>query len=140
MQVLAFGFSGAEEILSDGVCDRLEEALEVLARLPTLGQTICYLIRSLHVISSDDNQVDVSFSDPGLPFSAFVSVPKPSAENVALRIGEAMLHEAMHLQLTLVEGDRAASQSYRQNLLLALAKRIPDSARRPPRTLRLPSN
>ena len=98
-----FRFLGAEEILLDGVCDRLEEALEVLARIPTLVPTICSLIRSLHLVSSDDNQVDVSFSDPGLPFSAFVSVPRPNAENLALRIGEALLHEAMHLQLTLVE-------------------------------------
>ena len=97
-------FFGAEEILRDGVSDRVEEALELLGGVPTVLATVCSLIKSLHVIDPADDDIDVSFSDPGLPFSAFLSVPGPSAEDSPFRVAEAMLHEAMHLQMTLIEG------------------------------------
>jgi HEXXH motif-containing protein len=94
-------FFGAEEIL--GVSTRVEEALEILGTVPTVLPTVCSLIRSLHLIDPVDDEVDISFSEPNLPFSAFVSVPGPGAMAGALRVAEALLHEAMHLQLTLAE-------------------------------------
>lgn len=96
-------FFGAEEILGDGVSGRIEEALEILGGVPTVLPTICALVRALHLIDPADDEVDISFSEPGLPFSAFVSVPGPNAVAGALRVAEALLHEAMHLQLTLAE-------------------------------------
>lgn len=96
-------FFGAEEILEGGVSGRVAEAIEILGNVPTILPTVCSLVRALHLIDSADDEVDVSFSEPGLPFSAFISVPGPSAVAGALRIAEALLHEAMHLQLTLVE-------------------------------------
>ncbi len=96
-------FFGAEEILGDGVSDQVQQALEILGGVETLLETVCSLISAVHVIDPADDEVDVSFSDPDLPFSAFVSVPGGSAGNVALRVAEAMLHEAMHLQLTFIE-------------------------------------
>ena len=96
-------FFGAEEVLGHGVAARVEEALEILSTVPGVLPTICSLIRALHLIDSADDDLDVSFSDPGLPFSAFVSVPGPSVAVGGLRVAEALLHEAMHLQLTLAE-------------------------------------
>ena len=96
-------FFEAEEILGLGVAARVREALEILGAVPTVLPTVCSLIRSLHLIDPADDEVDVSFSEPGLPFSAFVSVPGPGAIAGGLRIAEALLHEAMHLNLTLVE-------------------------------------
>jgi HEXXH motif-containing protein len=96
-------FFGAEEILGDGVSVRVEKAIELLDTVPTVLPAVCSLVRALHLIDPADNEIDVSFSEPGLPFSAFVSVPGPEAVAGALRVAEALLHEAMHLQLTLAE-------------------------------------
>ena len=97
-------FFGAEEIPRDGVTDRVDEAIELLAGVPTMLPTVCSLIRSLHLLETSDAQVDVSFSEPNMPFSAFISVPGPDVQDGPFRVAEAMLHEAMHLQLTLIEG------------------------------------
>lgn len=92
-----------EEILGTHVSDFVVEALGILGGVPTLLPTVCSLIAALHLIDSQDDEIDISFSEPGLPFSAFVSVPGPHAVVGALRVAEAILHEAMHLQLTLAE-------------------------------------
>jgi len=96
-------FFEAEEILRAGVSARVEEALAILGTVPTVLPSVCSLVRALHLIDTGDDEIDVSFSEPRLPFSAFVSVPGPSAVAGTLRVAEALLHEAMHLQLTLVE-------------------------------------
>ena len=97
-------FFGAEEIPRDGVTDRVEDAIELLDGVPTMLATVCSLIRSLHLLDTSDDQVDVSFSEPKMPFSVFISVPGPGVQAGIFRVAEAMLHEAMHLQLTLIEG------------------------------------
>ena len=89
--------------LAESVALQMEEALSYLTLVPTVWPTVCTLVRSLHIIDPGGDETDVSFSDPALPFSAFVSVPSIWSEVGALRVAEAILHEAMHLQLTLVE-------------------------------------
>ena len=84
------------------VAHQLGEALSLLDLVPTVGLTVCQLVRALHVIDPGDNDTDVSFSDPSVPFSVFVSVPRTQSEIVTLRIAEAILHESMHLHLTLI--------------------------------------
>lgn len=91
------------EILDSGLLGCVKQALELLSAVPTVVATVCSLVRALHLIDAKDDEVDVSFSEPDLPFSAFVSVPGSSAVGGTLRVAEALLHEAMHLQLTLVE-------------------------------------
>ena len=63
-----FRFFGAQEIQRDGVTDRVEEAIELLDGVPTMLATVCSLIRSLHLLETSDAQVDVSFSEPNMPF------------------------------------------------------------------------
>ena len=87
----------------EGVTRRLEEALSLLNLVPTVWTTVHTLVRALHIIDQADDETDVSFSDPALPLSVFVSIPSRWSEVAALRVAEAILHEAMHLQLTLVE-------------------------------------
>lgn len=60
------------------------------------------LVRSIHRLESKGPGYDASHSDPALPFSIFVSLPVGERFG-ALRLAESMLHEAMHLQLTLLE-------------------------------------
>jgi len=66
-------------------------------------RTVASLVRSLHAIRPEDTDYDVSFSEPTAPFSIFVSVPGRPNTNDPLRVAEAIVHEAMHLQLTLLE-------------------------------------
>ena len=79
---------------------RLEESLSFLGT--SMQTAVCTLVRSVHIIDPGKEDTDVSFSHPAIPFSIFVSVPRKWSEVSALRVAEAMLHEAMHLQLTLV--------------------------------------
>ena len=80
----------------------MNDSLSLLDKVPTIWPTVRELARSLHVIEPSDNEVDVSFSDPSIPFTVFVSVPAIRSEVVTLRIAEAILHESMHLNLTLI--------------------------------------
>lgn len=91
------------EIRSGSVVSCVKDALEVLARVPTLAATVVSLVRSLHLIKPEHDDYDVSFSEPDVPFSIFVSVPQGNSPTNTLRVAEAIVHEAMHLQLTLIE-------------------------------------
>ena len=80
----------------------LNEALSVLALVPSLWFTVSTLVRAIHVIDPGEDDTDVSFSDPSIPFSIFVSVPRQASPLTPLRVAEAVLHESMHLHLTLM--------------------------------------
>jgi HEXXH motif-containing protein len=82
---------------------QIESALELLGVIPTVFETVCALVRCLHPLVATDDSVDISFSDPALPFSSFISIPTSTVSTAAVRIAEALLHEAMHLQLSLIE-------------------------------------
>ena len=96
-------FYAPDEIAHTTVLGCILEAIEILAQAPTLQNTIAGLVRALHVLEPEDDDCDVSFSDPEVPFSIFVSVPQRRIPPDALRVAESMVHEAMHLQLTLIE-------------------------------------
>lgn len=94
-----FQAADLQGVLVTGV---VQEALEILSAAPTLLRTVSIMVKALHLVDPPEDNVDISFSDPALPFSAFVSVPV-RATSGALRVAEALVHEAMHLQLTLIE-------------------------------------
>lgn len=96
-------FYTAGEIYATNVLPQLREAITILKTFPTLLTTVAALVRSIHLLDSGDDDYDVSFSEPHIPFSIFVSVPQVSNAISALRVAEAFVHEAMHLQLTLIE-------------------------------------
>ncbi|HEV2912606.1 MAG TPA: HEXXH motif-containing putative peptide modification protein [Pyrinomonadaceae bacterium] len=96
-------FYTIEEIVSTTVLDCLTDAITLITRVPSLAATVTTLTKTLHIIRPEDDANDVSFSEPHIPFSIFVSVPLKRQRNDALRVAESIVHEAMHLQLTLVE-------------------------------------
>ena len=96
-------FYTSDEILQTTILPCLEDALAIINQVPSLMSTVAALVRSLHVIKPEDSDHDVSFSEPQVPFSIFVSVPEKRIADDALRVAEAIVHEAMHLQLTLIE-------------------------------------
>ena len=79
----------------------ISRALLLIQLVPTLAATVNALVQSAHVLRSADPDMDVSHSDPAIPFSIFLSISEGNFAD--LRIAEAIIHEAMHLQLSLVE-------------------------------------
>jgi hypothetical protein len=96
-------FHSRAEILNTSILACIEDALAIINQVPSLMRTVSTLVRSLHLIKPEDIDYDLSFSEPHVPFSIFVSVPEERTKNDALRVAEAIVHEAMHLQLTLIE-------------------------------------
>lgn len=102
------GFYEADDLFAKGqiqneILDCLSAALNLIRLVPSLFETVIYLVKCIHLIKPESDEYDVSFSEPQLPFSIFVSVPQQNNLINALRVAEAIVHEAMHLQLTLIE-------------------------------------
>ena len=83
--------------------ETLARSLDLVRTVPSLDGTVAGLCRSLHVLVAPAKDVDVSYSDPSLPYSIFVSCPRATERNRVERLAENIVHEALHLQLTLVE-------------------------------------
>jgi len=96
-------FYSTAELENTSVLACIGDALEIISRIPTLAGSINHLVRSMHVIRPPDAEQDVSFSEPYIPFSIFISVFEERVRNDGLRVAEAIVHEAMHLQLTMIE-------------------------------------
>ena len=95
-------FCPVERITEETVL-RLDEALAFLGLVPSVWRTVFTVVRSLHIIESEEEDVDVSWSTPDLPFSVCVSLPNDWTDIAVVRTAESILHEAMHLQLSLIE-------------------------------------
>ena len=70
---------------------------------PELSSSIGYLVRCAHLLKAPSPELDCSYSRPDLPFSVFLSVPDHGTRARIERVTEALAHETMHLQLSLVE-------------------------------------
>jgi hypothetical protein len=84
--------------------DLVQAALsEVIQPHPFLWCAVSEIVWRCHIVLAHDDDYDVSFSDPTIPFSVFISVPARGDRRSILRVAESLVHEAMHLQLTLFE-------------------------------------
>ncbi|MFF7192924.1 HEXXH motif-containing putative peptide modification protein [Streptomyces sp. NPDC008079] len=82
--------------------DRIQAAADVLTHIPSLAESIGSVVKVIHpIISMRDH--DVSHSTPEVPFSIFVSIPEEDERDTLPRLAESIIHESMHLQLTLVD-------------------------------------
>ena len=101
----------------------IQSALDLIASVPRLQPAVSAYLRSLHVLQAPGTDFDVSHSDPDVPFSIFVSIPPPEGEGT-LRLAESIVHECMHLQLTVIEtilplvgeGDASTFSPWQQGL------------------------
>ncbi len=100
---LGLDFATGDEIADMGALDCIRDAMSILARVPSLRDTVFQLVKVIHILRAQGDEYDLSHSDPAVPFSVFVSVPERRVPNDALRVSESIVHEAMHLQLTLVD-------------------------------------
>jgi hypothetical protein len=80
----------------------VQAAAGVLEGVETLADTVGCLVRSIHLLQAPKDH-DVSHSSPQLPFSIFVSIPEPAERDASLRVAESLIHESMHLQLSLID-------------------------------------
>ncbi len=82
---------------------KLKAAIDVLAQVQSVLDCITTLVRCVQVLKQDDAEIDLSYSSPKIPFTVFVSVCADDSIIANLRVAESILHEAMHLKLTLIE-------------------------------------
>ncbi len=94
--------STEHEIESNVLC-KLQGALKVLQQVESVYDCIENLVRTIQVLRTDDADIDLSYSHPNIPFSIFISVCDNESMISNLRVAESILHEAMHLKLTLIE-------------------------------------
>src|SRR5262249_23561992 len=80
----------------------LRDAVALLALLPGVGDLVASLVKVVHILRADAGY-DISHSDPALPFTVFLSVPAADEPARIPRLAESLLHESLHLQLTLLE-------------------------------------
>ena len=99
----AIGIEPAGELPIASVAHALAGAMQLLDEIPTVGDTVRNLVWSVVPIAVAGTAYDSSYSDPTVPFSIFLGVHAPDARIPAIRLAEGILHETMHLQLSLVE-------------------------------------
>jgi HEXXH motif-containing protein len=91
------------EIKSNEVLTKLNSALALLNVTSPLLKCVGILVRAIQVLKSSDPEIDISYSHPDIPFSIFVSICNDDSIISNLRVAESIVHEAMHLKLSLLE-------------------------------------
>jgi len=102
-EALDLCFAKVDQSAIEYQLSELKLAFNLIAEIPSLFITVLTLVRSIQILSAESDQHDTSFSDPTIPFSIFISMPSAHETNSSIRLAEAIIHEAMHLQLTLIE-------------------------------------
>ncbi|MDP9645454.1 aKG-HExxH-type peptide beta-hydroxylase [Paraburkholderia caledonica] len=96
-------FWKVDELEQGAALELLASSLDEIAAMPELSDTVGQLAHRIHLLMPHDDAYDVNFSEPELPLSIFVSIPQQPREHMRWRVAEAIVHEAGHLQLSLVE-------------------------------------
>jgi len=87
----------------DAIADlAIQRAGMLIRRAPLLEGVILECVQELILLQAPDEQCDVSHSEPRWPHLILVSLP-PQTPVGDLRLAEAIVHEAMHLNLSFVE-------------------------------------
>jgi hypothetical protein len=76
---------------------------DVLSLVPSVLQPVSQLAWNFHLINAEGDDYDASYSDPAVPFSMFFSASPHKERRTLMRIAENIVHETMHLQLSLFE-------------------------------------
>ena len=100
---LGLRFATKADLNDMGFLEMFVKSLDLIRVVRPLQGTIAGMCRSLHVLLASGKDFDVSYSDPSLPFSIFVSCPLETERDRVERLAENVVHEALHLQLSLVE-------------------------------------
>lgn len=82
---------------------KISKSLAMLGMVSPIKDFVQCIIKSVQIIKANDPETDVSYSHPEIPFSIFFSICEEVSEISDLRTAESILHESMHLLLTLIE-------------------------------------
>lgn len=84
---------------------QIREAFEFICKYDNeyLGFYTKSLVKSIHLLKTENDYNDTSFSDPNLPYTIFINLPDIHVKNWLERTVENLIHETMHLQLSLLE-------------------------------------
>jgi hypothetical protein len=96
----------------------LNTAIRTISSVQGAAVAASSVLSVIHILKPETPEYDVSYSEPPLPFSIFVGVPMREHANDDLRLAESILHECMHLQLTLIEDSVAlfkAEENFHQS-------------------------
>jgi|ERR1700679_3319228 len=85
------------------ILENLTDAVQAISHVRGAVVAVSSVLTALHVLRPQSPEYDVSYSDPSIPFSIFVGVTNADHAFGELRLAEGILHECMHLQLTLLE-------------------------------------
>lgn len=94
------------EISTDNAENEIKKiitALDIFQKIEPIQNFILKIVKSIQLIKAEYSDTDVSYSHPEIPFSIFFSVCEDVSIISDLRVAESILHEAMHLKLTLIE-------------------------------------
>lgn len=80
----------------------LDKVDALLSKAPDLRRRINFCVKEVVILQAPGAEYDVSHSEPQWPNRIYISVPGQSLIQ-DLRVAEAIVHEAMHLNLTLFE-------------------------------------
>jgi HEXXH motif-containing protein len=80
----------------------IQRAGVLIHHAPSLERVVLECVREVLILDAPDEWHDVSHSEPRWRHLIFVSLPPPTPVG-DLRLAEAIVHEAMHLNLSLVE-------------------------------------
>jgi len=94
---------GATDLIAADCQSKLTGALELLGQVNGTLRAVSQLLNSIQVLKSDDEEIDVSYSHPEILSAIFVSVCRDLTPLSHIRVAESILHESMHLKLTLIE-------------------------------------
>lgn len=89
--------------LNSNFLDMLSRAIRLISAVRGAAVAVSSVLSVLHILKTESPEYDVSYSEPSVPFSIFIGVTLDDQFHRDLRLAEGILHECMHLQLTLVE-------------------------------------
>jgi hypothetical protein len=92
-----------QELLKEATSSKILNAFSTLKRVPDCYESVLGFVRSITIVQSEGPDYDTSYSHPNLPLSIFFSLCTDEDETSNLRVAESILHEAMHLKLSLIE-------------------------------------
>lgn len=104
-------FYGLGEVSESTFISTLSAAFKEIQTIPDLFNSVVTLANKVVLLRPSDDVSDVSYSAPDIPFTIFVSITVTQPPHIHLRVAEAIIHECMHLQLTLLEEVRPLFKS-----------------------------
>ncbi len=91
------------ELEANAVLPKLMGAIALFDLVRPSFDCITKLVRSIQILKAEDEEIDISYSHPKIPFSIFISTCHDDSLISNIRVAESILHEAMHLKLTFIE-------------------------------------